>query len=204
MKNESLFACLLKTVVAFSITSCIGFLPDPALADGPTFVQERDNRISSGRSVSVTARSSTTPGNLIVVYVVWDNTGTASVSDSSGNPYSTAAGPTKWNRNRYTAQTFYSRNIKGGGNTITATFSSRVRSFGGVFMIEYSGIDQTAPLDAVAASSGLSGSLNSGFATTSASDLLFAAGASATTVHRQSDYSWRHDDGQKRCITRGV
>ncbi len=146
------------------------------------FVQERDNQATSGTTVSITLPS-TASGNLIVAYVVWDNTGSASVSDSSGNVYASAVGPTKWNNSRYSAQVFFARNLKSGSNTIMATFASSIRSFGTVYAHEYSGVDQSTPIDATAAAVGSSGSLNSGSAiTTSAVDLLFGAGVSTQTV----------------------
>jgi chitodextrinase len=149
----------------------------------PAFVQERDSQITSGRTVQVAFRSSTTAGNLIVAYVVWDNTGSVSLADSAGNSYVSAVGPTRWSGSRYSSQIFYAKNIKGGADTLTGSFASRIRSFGTVYVHEYSGLDPTAPLDMKAAATGASGSLNSGSAATAnAVELLFAAGVSAGTV----------------------
>ena len=149
----------------------------------PAFVQERDTQITAGRTVQVAFRSSTTAGNLIVAYVVWDNMGSVSLADSAGNSYVSAVGPTRWSGNRYSAQIFYAKNIKGGADTLTGTFTSRIRSFGTVYAHEYSGLDQMAPFDVTAAATGSSGSLNSSSAATAnAVELLFAAGVSAGTV----------------------
>src|SRR5450631_3951941 len=69
----------------------------------PTFVQEKDNQVTFGNSSRATFFSRTTAGNLIVAYLIWDNTGSASVSDSLGNTYASAGGPTWWTNGRYSA-----------------------------------------------------------------------------------------------------
>jgi uncharacterized protein (TIGR03437 family) len=118
-----------------------------------------------------------------VVYLIWDNTGTAAVSDSLGNTYTAAVGSTLWNNSQYRVQTFYTINSKGGADTVTATFATALSSFGIVYADEYSGVAQTAPIDVTVAAAGASGSLNSGTVTTAnATDLLFAGGASANMV----------------------
>ena len=143
-------------------------------------IQERDNRVTSGRSCPVTFPSSTTAGNLIVVYLTWDNAGSAFVSDSHGHAYRSAVGPTRWNGGRYSAQIFYTDVRRGGVITVTATFATAVTSFGIVYAHEYSGLLSAAPVDVTAAASGTSGSLNSGSATsTNDIDLIFAGGVSA-------------------------
>ena len=149
----------------------------------PTFIQERDNQVNSGKTSGVTLASPTTAGNLIVAYLIWDNTGSASVSDSLGNSYASAVAPTRWSNGKYSAQVFYTINLRGGVDTVTATFATAVSSFGIVYAHEYSGISQTAPVDVTAAAAAASGSLNSGPATTTnATDLLFAGGVTANVV----------------------
>src|SRR6266498_3264537 len=110
------------------------------------FVQEKDKQITSGTSNAVTFASPTTAGNLIAVYVIWDSAGTVSISDSSGNTYASAVGPTLWNSRKYSVQVFYARNIKGGADTVTARFSTALTSFGIVYIHEYSQLDQVAPV----------------------------------------------------------
>ena len=149
----------------------------------PAFVQEKDNQITSGQTNHVVFSSSPGTGNLIVVFVIWNNNGSVSVSDSLGNAYLSAHAATRWSNNSYSVQTFYAINAKAGPDTVTATFASPITSFGIVYAHEYSGVLQTAPVDVTAAASGTSGSLNSGPATTTnAVDLLFAGGVSATSV----------------------
>jgi chitodextrinase len=154
----------------------------PAVPVVPAFVQQTSKNVTSGKTNSVTFPSANTAGNLIVVYVNWGNTGTVSISDSRGNTYQSAVGPTSWSTS-YRAQVFYARNIAAGTNTITATFGTTISSFGIVYIHEYSGIDTTAPLDVAVAGTGTSSALVSGSATTTnATDLLFAAGSSSNTV----------------------
>jgi chitodextrinase len=152
-------------------------------ATTPAFIQERDNQVTSGNTSRATLSSKTTAGNLFVVYLIWDNTGSASVSDSLGNAYASAVAPIRWSNGKYSAQIFYTINRSGGVGTMTATFATGIKSFGIIYAHEYSGVSQPAPIDVTAVAAGTSGSLNSGSAnTTNATDLLFAGGVSANSV----------------------
>jgi len=159
----------------------------------PAFVQEKDTQITFGSTNRTTFAAPNTAGNLIVVYVVWDNTSGVSVSDSLGNTYTSAIGPTRWNNNRNSVQTFYAINRASGSNTVTASFSRRIQSFAIAYAHEYSGVRSTGTIDVAAALSGNSGSLNSGsITTTNDLDLIFAGGVSASTVTSASPgYSTR-------------
>jgi chitodextrinase len=149
----------------------------------PAFVQERDNQVNSGQTNSATFSAPATSGNLLAVYLIWDSTGSASVSDSLGNSYASAVAPIRWNNGAYSAQIFYTVSLRSGTDTVTATFTSSIKSFGIVYAHEYRGVSQTSPIDVTAAASGASGSLNSGAATTTnPSDLIFAGGVSANSV----------------------
>src|SRR5262245_3448303 len=81
-------------------------------------IQKRYLRVISGGSVSVTLKKPNTAGNLIVAYVVWDNAGSVSVSDSAGNTFASAIGPTQATGDASSAQIFYATNIAGGPNKI--------------------------------------------------------------------------------------
>ncbi|HEX4273880.1 MAG TPA: fibronectin type III domain-containing protein, partial [Bryobacteraceae bacterium] len=148
----------------------------------PVFIQEKDNQVTSGLSASTAFSSSAAAGNLIAVFVIWDNTSNASISDTLGNTYTAAVAPTRWNSTR-SIQTFYAINRAGGSDTVTATFGSAISSFGIIYAHEYSGVRTTSPIDVTAAAAGLSRSLDSGSAlTTNNTDLLFAGGVSANVV----------------------
>jgi chitodextrinase len=152
-------------------------------ATTPQFVQEIDNQVNSGKTSSVSFASPITIGNTIVVYLIWDNTGSASVSDSAGNNYVSAVSAARWSDNNYSAQVFYARNVKAGVTTVTAAFATSVQSFGIVYAHEYSGIDPTTPVDGTSSAVGNSETLNSGSVLTkNATDLLFGAGVSWHTV----------------------
>ena len=123
-----------------------------------------------------------TAGNLIVAFVIWNNNGAATVSDSNGNAYAAATVRTVWGSG-WSAETFYAKNIKAGANTVTATFGTAITSFGIVYIHEYSGLDPTNPLDVASSAVGTTAAMSSGsVATTHANDLLFGAGASSNSV----------------------
>ena len=88
--------------------------PHAARAAKRPLVQKRFFQVTSGSSVSVTFRKPNTAGNLIVAYVVWDNGGAVSLTDSRGNTYASAVGPTQASGDTTSAQIFYAANIAGG------------------------------------------------------------------------------------------
>ncbi len=155
-------------------------LPVGALT--PTFKQAKGNEVSSGSVDNAAFASANTAGNLIVVYVIWNNTGTVSLSDTLGNTYAAATARTTWNAS-WSAQTFYAKNIAGGSNTVKATFATAINSFAIVQAHEYTGLDKANPLDGTSGASGTGTALNSGSLTTAATgDLLFGGSASAGAV----------------------
>ena len=146
------------------------------------FVQGGNTQVVSGTTASLAFTGANTAGNLIVVYVVWDNPGTVTVSDTKGNTYTAATARQTWGSN-WSAQAFYAPNILGGSNTVKATFGTAITSFGIVYEHEYSGLATASPVDVSASATGTSASMSSGAVTTTqANDLLFAAGASSNTV----------------------
>ncbi len=148
----------------------------------PSFIQVNHDKITSGSSIPVSLNVATQAGNTIVVYVVWDNSGTAAVTDTAGDTFTSASTPVSWGAG-YHAQIFYASNITGGADTITAAFQTAVTSFGEIYAHEYSGISPTSPIDVMTSASGSSTALNSGsVTTTSTNDLIFGAGATLGTV----------------------
>jgi len=131
-------------------------------------------------SVTVQFPAAQTPGNLNVVAVGWNDTATTvqSVMDSLGNQYTLAAGPTKGTG--LTQSIYYAKNILGGSNTVTVTFSAPAE-FPDVRILEYTGADPNNPFDVSASAIGKSSSANSGSATTNfANELIFGADMVAT------------------------
>ncbi len=127
---------------------------------------------STTASVSVAYSGSQTAGDLNVVIVGWnDSTATAqSVTDSAGNNYVLAVGPT---RGTALSQAFYyAKNIAGGSaNTVTVNFNQGANK-PDVRILEYSGVDTSNPLDVFAGASGNSNIADSGFVSTSAANEL--------------------------------
>ena len=129
--------------------------------------------------MNVKYNAAQTAGDLNVVVVGWnDSRATVSrVTDSRGNTYIRAVGPTI--QSGFASQSiYYAKNIVSAGagaNTVTITFSTAAVS-PDIRILEYSGADPTSPVDVTAASSGNSNSSNSGSATTTnATDLIFGA-----------------------------
>jgi glucose/arabinose dehydrogenase len=158
-------------------------VPSPAEAATPAHVQSRAKEVSSGTVNSLAFSNANTAGNLIVVYLSWNTTSTVTLSDTKGNTYAAAAPVTRWNNNTWSSQVFYAKNIAAGANTVRATFATSITAWADMYIHEYSGLDKAAPLDVSAAAVGTTSAMSSGTATsTNASDLIFGAGASTSTV----------------------
>jgi hypothetical protein len=145
------------------------------------FVQINANDVStatpSASSVAVTYSAAQVAGDLNIVVVGWeDATATvSSVTDSSGNTYNLAVGPTQSLVMPGTQSIYYASNISSapaGANIVTVTFDTAA-AYPDVRIVEYKGVSK---LDAGSAASGNSAQMNSGAArTTSAPELLFGA-----------------------------
>src|SRR5678815_547441 len=158
-----------------------------ALGTGIQFVQLSYATPQSDTStLNVKYVAAQTQGNSNVVAVGWNDTSATvtSVTDTSGNVYTRAVGPTSW-PGALTQSIYYSANIKAaaaGANTVKVVFS-RAAVFVDVRILEYSGIDVSNPVDAVAGATGTAGTSDSGPATTTnANDLLFGANMTTGTT----------------------
>jgi hypothetical protein len=143
---------------------------------GPSTIQPTNT------SVSVAYSNAQTAGNLDIVAVGWGDTTSAisSVTDSKGNSYSRAVGPTS--NTGLQQAIYYARNIAGGNNTVTVKFN-QAAAYPDVRILEYSGLDPASPLDVTAAAAGNGTSASSGSATTTAAnELIFGAGATTGTA----------------------
>jgi glucose/arabinose dehydrogenase len=171
--------------LALAITAAaVVSLPHPGLGAPatPQFVQVRAQEVTSGSTNSLAFNSANTAGNLIVVYAIWSNAGSASVSDSRGNAYATAAPRTTWGSN-WSAQVFYAANVAAGANTVTAAFATAVSGWAVVYIHEYSGVATASPVDVSRSATGTGSAMSSGSATTTnANDLLVGLGASGAAV----------------------
>ena len=132
---------------------------------------------------SVTAKlgQAQTAGDLNVVAIGWnDATSTISqVTDSSGNAYALAIGPTRLGSDISQA-IYYAKKISAaaaGANSVTVAFVEPA-NVADLRVLEYSGLDTAAPLDVTASGTGNSaGPATTAAVSTNASrELLFAAG----------------------------
>jgi hypothetical protein len=147
---------------------------------------------TSKAQVPVTFPRAQMAGDLNVVVIGWHDTTTTvqTVSDSAGNNYNLAIGPTSGTGLRQSI--YFTPKIVGGANTVTVTFN-QAAAFPDVRILEYRGI--SAP-DVTAARSGNSSTANSGTATTkSANELIFGANMVFTSTMRSGSGS------TKRIIT---
>ena len=129
-------------------------------------------------TVTVGYAAAQTAGNLNVVAVGW-NDGTAtvtSVTDSKGNIYSLAVGPTVLTGQAGHA-IYYASNIVGAaGNVNVVTVRFNVAAvYPDVRILEYSGLDTVSPFQTAIAASGSSATSNSGTLNVSSSNVLLVA-----------------------------
>ena len=163
------------TSQTFTLTVASGSTSGSSIA----FVQVSSAVPQQGAQVTATFAKAQTAGDLNVVAVGW-NDATAqvtSVTDSMGNPYTLAVGPTV-QTGTATQAIYYAKNIfaaSANGNTITVAFNT-VAKYPDLRVAEYSGIDPTNPVDVVSAAQGTGTLSSSGsMTTTNANDLLVGA-----------------------------
>src|SRR5207253_7635562 len=103
----------------------------------------------------------------------------SSITDTQGNTYIPAVGPTSTTGLQQSI--YYAKNTIGGSNKVTVTFN-QAAAYPDVRVLEYSGADTTNPLDVTAAGTGTgTTAANSGSATTASSnELIFGAGTTGT------------------------
>ena len=132
-----------------------------------------------------------------MVVVGWGDTnhGVRSISDSAGNTYARAVGPTK---NTSVAQSiYYASNIAGAtSNTVTVDFDETM-PFPCVVVLEYTGVDHVGTS---ASNTGWSGTALSGSVTTTVSNaLVFGAGVPDNNAY--PDFSAPGSGYDERIIT---
>ena len=160
------------------------FLANTTLfASGPTFVQVKSATLDCEGIGGNHIYAAQTAGNLNVVAVMWGDTTSAvsSVTDSKGNIYALAVGPTK--ASGLTSAIYYAKNIASGSNTVTVKFN-QTASYPNVNVLEYSGLDTANPLDVRAAATGSGTTANSGSATTTSANELIVGAGNPTSVFK--------------------
>ena len=153
----------------------------------PKFGQQNYATPQSAKStVPVTFTSAQTAGNLNVVVVGWnDTTATvSSVTNSKGNVYTLAVGPTV-RSGQLSQAIYYAKNIQAAAantNTVTVQFNVAA-AFPDIRILEFSGIDAANPVDVTAAATGTTATSSSGAATTTnGNDLIFGANTVITST----------------------
>ena len=139
-------------------------------------VQANSIQGSAVGSVSLPFPTANTAGNMILAFVrASTTTQKVTVTDSLGNTYRDAVMQVQ-NADGHQVHVFYAPNIKGGANTVKATFSA-TNNHPYLAVWEYKGLNASVPLDRVAAAQGSSTTASCGptATTTSPSELAFAA-----------------------------
>jgi len=163
-----LFAFLLPATPTFAAATFVRLVEIAATASSAS--------ITTGNfSAAVTA------GNLIVVRVFYNSSArtVSSVTDTKGNSYAKAVGPTTGvgTMAGWRMEIWYAKNVVGGtGFNVTATFDASFNAEKSIAAHEYSGLDTIAPLDVTSAQAVNVANASTGTAvTTSASELVFGA-----------------------------
>src|ERR1700683_1823243 len=154
-----------------------------ASAQSVSFVQVAAATPRSPQSaVTVVYRAAQTAGNLNVVVFGWNAppSNVPSVSDSSGNAYTRAVGPTIGTG--LSQSIYFAKDIVSGSNAVTVTFDQPA-AYPDIRILEYAGLDTVSPLNVTAAAAGNGSNASSGPATTTAtSELILGADTIATTT----------------------
>jgi hypothetical protein len=136
-------------------------------------------------TVSVPYNAPQFAGDLNVVVVGWNDVShtLSSVTDTLGNRYAAAVGPTQYAAGGLSQTIYYAKNISAadaGANTVTVTFNGAA-AYPDVRVFEYSGASPTAPVDITSSGTGNSATSSTTAVTTAnANDLLFAANMVST------------------------
>jgi hypothetical protein len=168
-----------------------------ALVGTPAFVQAAYKVPQTGQvAVAVAYAKAQVAGDVNVVVAGWSDSTAAvtSVTDTKGNAYALAVGPTV-RAGCCTQSIYYAKNVAAaaaGANTVTVRFGSAAR-YADIRILEYAGLDAASPVDVVAAASGSGTLSDSGPATTRvAGALLLGANTVATgTTGAGSGYTSR-------------
>lgn len=144
-----------------------------------SFVQQNNAVPATPQSsVSVTYTAAQAAGDTNVVAVGWNDStsSTTSVTDSKGNVYTLAIGPTR--QSGVHSQAIYvAKNVvaaAANANTVTVSFNTAA-PYPDVRILSYRGLDTVSPVEAAVGAVGTGTTTNSGLLTrTNATGLLFA------------------------------
>jgi hypothetical protein len=171
-------------------------------------VQSTSVQGSAVPSVPAAFPTNNTPGDTILVFVrMSTTTQTVSIGDTAGNSYISAVSRAQ-DTDGHQIHLFYARNIVGGANTVTATFSA-ANNHPWLAIYELQGLSATAPLDQTASAQGSSSSVSTGAtaATKNANEFVFVGAGFNTpsfkgTVSAGAGYTLgRQDTNTSRAAT---
>jgi len=151
----------------------------------PAFVQRNSTAPQSAQtSVVLPFTLAQTAGNLNVVIVGWNDTTAqvSSVTDTKGNTYVRAVGPTA--SSGMSQSIYYAKNIvaaAANANSVTVTFNVAAQ-FADIRQLEYSGIDPVNAVDVTAVGSGTGATSSTAAVTTTAAVDLLVAGNMVSTL----------------------
>jgi chitodextrinase len=152
------------------------------------YVQSSWDNPQGSQAVSAAAfPGAQTAGNVNLVFVGWSDSSSSvsSITDTGGNVYTLALGPTRVSGSASQSVYIATNIAAAAANTVTVTFSASVL-YPDVRIVEYSGVDTAHPLDGVAGASAPSaGVLDSGALTTTVPNDWIVMGnyiASGTTA----------------------
>ena len=155
---------------------------NPPASTGIQFVQQATANPSSSSQVSQSFISAETAGdlNVIVVSAADPTSNVTSITDTQGNTYTLAVGPTR--TANLSQWIYYAADVKAGTDTITAHFN-QTANFPEIRMLEYAGADTTNPFDQAAGAVGTGSTPNSGSVTTTApNEVIVGANTVATST----------------------
>ena len=170
-----------------SVNETFGLTINPVKSKTITYVQGNYATPQSPQStVSVTFKSAQDAGDINVIAVGWNDSvaSVTGVTDSAGNVYTLATGPTVVSG--FGSQSiYYAKNIKSSGagaDVVTVKFSRPAR-FADIRVAEYSGVDRNNPLGGAVIGSGNGKTSSTATAkTTNPRDLLFGANLVQTST----------------------
>jgi len=139
----------------------------------PTFVQGNAQQTHVA-SNAVTMNTASGAGDTVVVEVDYSSSvNFTSISDNQGNTYTEIGTQQTSASFGGSSRLYYATNIKGGALTVTTTLSG-TPGFHELYVVEYSGVSTTSPVDGFSVNVGTGSSFTSkNVTTTVANDLLF-------------------------------
>lgn len=135
----------------------------------------------SSTTIDATAANHTTGNLLVVIARNGGTTGaTHSITDTAGNTY-IQLNTTLANNGLGNASFWYAKNITGNASNVVRCTYSTGCTFRGIIVVQYSGLDTTAPLDAnptpINTNANHAGETSNTFSTTQADEVIIAAAA---------------------------